>query len=89
MSVNNIRDIVAEHRAIKEKYPTAIVLLEFESFYQAFDDDARLLHKILDISLRITDAKYDMPAQAGFPTAALDRNLAKLLKAGCMVAICS
>jgi DNA mismatch repair protein MutS len=89
MSVKNIKDIVSHHRAIKEQHPTAIVLLELDNFYKAFDDDAHLLHEILDISLRNTDAKYVVPAEAGFPIAALDTNLAKLLNAGYMVAICS
>ena len=87
--LTNTENIIAVHRAIKQKYPTSIVLLKVGNVYQAFDNDAYLLHKILDISFRNTDAKNVAPAKVEFSISAFDGNLAKILKGGYMVAVCS
>lgn len=87
--LTNIETLVATHRAIKQKYPTSIVLFKADNFYQAFDNDACLLRKIPDFSFKNTDGKNAAPAKVEFPIAAFNGNLAKLLKGGYTVAVCS
>jgi len=59
-------------------------------FYEAFFDDAEQISRLLGITLTARQKKDDgsgIPL-AGFPHHALDGYLARLLRAGCRVAIC-
>lgn len=89
VQMTNIVNIVAEHRAIKQKYPASIVLIKVDNLYQAFDNDAHLLHKILRLPLMNSDEKDSASIKVEFLTTALDDNLATLLKGGYKVAVCS
>ena len=58
-------------------------------FYETFDEDARLVHDVLGITLtkRSNGQAADVPL-AGFPHHAIDTYLPKLVRAGLRVAIC-
>ncbi|MSQ06135.1 MAG: DNA mismatch repair protein MutS [Dehalococcoidia bacterium] len=74
---------------IKHSYPDAILLFRLGDFYEAFDDDARLVARELEITLTARsmgkDAKTPM---AGVPAHALEPYLARLIRKGHKVAIC-
>jgi DNA mismatch repair protein MutS len=81
--------LMQQHRAIKQKYPDAILLFRVGDFYETFGEDAVLASKALGITLtkRNNGAAYSSEL-AGFPYHALDTYLHKLVKAGYRVAIC-
>src|SRR3954469_1761220 len=81
--------LMQQHKAIKQKYPDAILLFRVGDFYETFGEDAILAAQILGITL--TKRNNGSPASselAGFPHHALDTYLHKLVKAGYRVAIC-
>ncbi len=81
--------MMQQHRAIKQKYPDAILLFRVGDFYETFGQDAVIASGILGITLTKRNngaaASLDL---AGFPHHALDTYLHKLVKAGHRVAIC-
>ncbi len=78
-----------QHRAIKQKYPDAILLFRVGDFYETFGPDAVLASKILGITLtKRNNGAAASSELAGFPHHALDTYLHKLVKAGHRVAIC-
>lgn len=81
--------LMQQHRAIKQKYPDAILLFRVGDFYETFGQDAVLASQILGITLTKRNngaaASSDL---AGFPHHALDTYLHKLVRAGHRVAIC-
>ena len=81
--------LMQQHRAIKQKYPDAILLFRVGDFYETFGEDAVIASKVLGITLtkRNNGAAYSSEL-AGFPYHALDTYLHKLVKAGFRVAIC-
>ncbi len=78
-----------QHKAIKQKYPDAILLFRVGDFYETFGQDAVIASQVLGITLTKRNngaaASLDL---AGFPHHALDTYLHKLVKAGYRVAIC-
>jgi DNA mismatch repair protein MutS len=78
-----------QHKAIKQKYPDAILLFRVGDFYETFGQDAVIASQVLGITLTKRNngaaASSDL---AGFPHHALDTYLHKLVKAGYRVAIC-
>lgn len=81
--------MMQQHRAIKQKYPDAILLFRVGDFYETFGQDAVIASQVLGITLTKRNngaaASSDL---AGFPHHALDTYLHKLVKAGYRVAIC-
>ncbi|MFZ9387221.1 MAG: DNA mismatch repair protein MutS [Chitinophagaceae bacterium] len=81
--------MMQQHRAIKQKYPDAILLFRVGDFYETFGQDAVLAARILGITLtRRNNGAAASSELAGFPHHALDTYLHKLVKAGHRVAIC-
>jgi DNA mismatch repair protein MutS len=81
--------LMQQHRAIKQKYPDAILLFRVGDFYETFGQDAVLTSQILGITLTKRNNGAAASAElAGFPHHALDTYLHKLVKAGHRVAIC-
>lgn len=78
-----------QHKAIKAKYPDAVLLFRVGDFYETFGQDAIIAAQVLGITLtkRNNGAAADNEL-AGFPHHALDTYLHKLVKAGYRVAIC-
>ena len=81
--------LMQQHKAIKAKYPDAVLLFRVGDFYETFGQDAIVASKVLGITLtkRNNGAASDNEL-AGFPYHALDTYLHKLVKAGYRVAIC-
>jgi ParB family transcriptional regulator, chromosome partitioning protein len=77
-----------QHKALKQRYPTAVILFRVGDCYEAFGEDALLLHRILGLRLTNRDASDIRSSQAGFNVSELDGFLARLVKAGHKVAVC-
>ncbi|HMU59846.1 MAG TPA: DNA mismatch repair protein MutS, partial [Chitinophagaceae bacterium] len=81
--------MMQQHRAIKQKYPDAILLFRVGDFYETFGQDAITASQILGITLtKRNNGAASSSELAGFPHHALDTYLHKLVKAGHRVAIC-
>src|SRR5215204_3894956 len=81
--------LMQQHKAIKAKYPDAILLFRVGDFYETFGQDAIIAAQVLGITL--TKRNNGAPSSselAGFPHHAMDTYLHKLVKAGYRVAIC-
>src|SRR5690349_9231153 len=78
-----------QHRAIKQKYPDAVLLFRVGDFYETFNEDAVAASRVLGITLtKRSNGAASSVDLAGFPHHALDTYLHKLVKAGYRVAIC-
>ena len=81
--------LMQQHRAIKQKYPDAILLFRVGDFYETFGEDAVIASQVLGITLtKRNNGAASSSELAGFPHHALDTYLHKLVKAGYRVAIC-
>ena len=81
--------LMQQHRAIKQKYPDAILLFRVGDFYETFGEDAIIASKVLGITLtKRNNGSPNSSELAGFPHHSLDTYLHKLVKAGHRVAIC-
>ncbi|MET0298394.1 MAG: DNA mismatch repair protein MutS [Flavitalea sp.] len=81
--------LMQQHRAIKQKYPDAILLFRVGDFYETFGEDAIIASQVLGITLtKRNNGAASSSELAGFPHHALDTYLHKLVKAGYRVAIC-
>jgi DNA mismatch repair protein MutS len=81
--------LMQQHRAIKQKYPDAILLFRVGDFYETFGEDAIVASKVLGITLtKRNNGAANSSELAGFPHHSLDTYLHKLVKAGHRVAIC-
>jgi DNA mismatch repair protein MutS len=81
--------LMQQHRAIKQKYPDAILLFRVGDFYETFGEDAIIAAQVLGITLtKRNNSAASSSELAGFPHHALDTYLHKLVKAGYRVAIC-
>jgi DNA mismatch repair protein MutS len=81
--------LMQQHRAIKQRYPDAILLFRVGDFYETFGEDAIVASKILGITLtKRNNGAAASSELAGFPHHSLDTYLHKLVKAGHRVAVC-
>jgi DNA mismatch repair protein MutS len=81
--------LMQQHRAIKQRYPDAILLFRVGDFYETFGQDAIVASQVLGITLtKRNNGSASASELAGFPHHALDTYLHKLVKAGYRVAIC-
>ena len=81
--------LMQQHKAIKQKYPDAILLFRVGDFYETFGEDAVIASKVLGITLtKRNNGSASSSELAGFPHHSLDTYLHKLVKAGYRVAIC-
>jgi DNA mismatch repair protein MutS len=84
-----VTPIRRQYLNIKHSYPDAIVLFRLGDFYEAFDDDARLAARELEITLTSRGmGKGTKVPMAGVPAHSLESYLAHLIKKGYKVAIC-
>jgi DNA mismatch repair protein MutS len=78
-----------QYLEIKANHQDAILLFRLGDFYEAFDDDARLLARELDIILTSKPMGKGMRVPlAGVPYHSIERHLATLISRGHRVAIC-
>jgi DNA mismatch repair protein MutS len=81
--------MMQQHRAIKQKYPDAILLFRVGDFYETFGQDAIVTSRVLGITLtKRNNGAASSSELAGFPHHALDTYLHKLVRAGYRVAVC-
>ena len=87
--MKNETPIRRQYLEIKAKHKDAILLFRLGDFYEAFDDDARLLARELDIALTSKPMGKNMRVPlAGIPYHVLEKHLATLISRGHRVAIC-
>lgn len=78
-----------QYLQLKRRYQDAILLFRLGDFYEAFDDDARIISSELDIVLTGRDvARGQRIPMAGIPHHSLDTHLSRLIKKGYRVAVC-
>ena len=78
-----------QHKAIKDKYPDAVLLFRVGDFYETFNEDAVIAARVLGIVLtKRANGSASYVDLAGFPHHSLDTYLHKLVKAGYRVAVC-
>ncbi|RYY56258.1 MAG: DNA mismatch repair protein MutS [Chitinophagaceae bacterium] len=81
--------MMQQHRAIKQKYPDAILLFRVGDFYETFGQDAIVASQVLGITLtKRNNGAASSSELAGFPHHSIDTYLHKLVKAGYRVAVC-
>lgn len=87
--MEKLTPMMAQYKAIKEKYPDTILMFRLGDFYEMFFEDALTASKILQITLtsRSKNENVKVP-MCGVPYHALDNYLYKLTKVGKKVAIC-
>ncbi|MCU1288372.1 MAG: mutS [Acidobacteria bacterium] len=87
--MNDETPIRRQYLEIKAKHQDAILLFRLGDFYEAFDEDAHLLARELDIALTSKpNGKGARVPLAGVPHYVLERHLATLISRGHRVAIC-
>ncbi|ATL47618.1 DNA mismatch repair protein MutS [Chitinophaga caeni] len=81
--------LMQQHKAIKAKYPGAVLLFRVGDFYETFNEDAVIAAQVLGIVLtKRANGSASYVDLAGFPHHSLDTYLHKLVKAGYRVAVC-
>ncbi len=85
----NTTPLRQQYLDIKRRHRDALLLFRIGDFYEAFDDDARLLARELDIVLTSKPMGRNIRVPlAGVPHHSLERHLATLISRGHRVAIC-
>lgn len=91
MTTSTDTPMMRQYRQIKAQYPDTILLWRLGDFYEAFDDDAKLIASALGVTLtRRSHGKSSSPVEmpmAGVPYHSVDKYVAKLLELGYRVAI--
>ena len=89
MFMNNATPIRRQYLKIKEKHRDSILLFRLGDFYEAFDEDAKLVSEVLNISLTTKPMGKNIRVPlAGIPHYVLEKHLATLISKGHRVAIC-
>jgi DNA mismatch repair protein MutS len=80
---------MAQYLSIKAAQPDALLFFRMGDFYELFFDDAVTASRVLDITLTSRGEHEGAPIpMAGVPYHAAEGYLARLIKAGCRVAVC-
>ncbi len=90
MSVHGrITPIRRQYLELKRQHQDAILLFRLGDFYEAFDDDALVLSRELDLALTSREmGKGIKVPMAGIPYHVVDSYIAKLVRKGYKVAVC-
>ena len=87
--MENETPIRRQYLEIKARHKDSILLFRLGDFYEAFDEDARILARELDIALTSRSMGKDSRVPlAGVPHFVLEKHLATLISRGHRVAIC-
>ena len=75
--------------SVKEAHPDAVLMYQCGDFFEAFFEDAHILHEKLELALTGKEAGKEIGRvpMAGVPVASLDRHCAALLALGYPVAV--
>src|SRR2546423_8157862 len=84
----DLLDWYSQYRELKAAYPDAVLLYRLGDFYETFDDDAKLIAELLDVTLtykkfanhKQTKAEQRCP-MAGMPYHAIERYVGALVGA--------
>ncbi|GAB4544918.1 MAG: DNA mismatch repair protein MutS [Phycisphaerales bacterium] len=85
MSGNRDTPAMRQYAAFKARHPDCVLFFRMGDFYEMFDDDARLVHRLLGLTLTERSAGIPM---AGLPYHQLDTYLRRMVDAGHRVAVC-
>ena len=77
-------NLFEQYAALKAEYPGVILLFRVGDYWEAFDEDADTLARVLSLAFTTRGERR----MAGFPHMHLDRFLPALVKAGFRVATC-
>ena len=86
-SPKKMTPMMRQYFDIKKDHQDAILLYRMGDFFETFNEDAKVISKVLGIALTKRGGEDSTPL-AGFPHHALDAHLPKLLNAGHKVARC-
>ena len=82
--MNTTTPVMLQYRRIKQQHKDAVLFFRMGDFYEMFEQDAREVSSLLDITL----TKRNNVPMCGIPYHASQSYLARLLKAGKKIAIC-
>lgn len=89
MTDPTLSPLMRQYRDIKQGYPDAILFFRVGDFYEMFYEDAQEASRLLSIALTSRDKNSPDPVPlCGVPYHAATGYIAKLLKAGRLVALC-
>ena len=74
-----------QYRRFKQQHPECVLFFRMGDFYEMFDDDAVLCHKVLGLTL--TQRTQGIP-MAGVPYHAVENYLRRMIEQGYRVAVC-
>jgi len=78
-----------QYLQIKKQYPDAILFFRLGDFYETFDEDAKIVSEVCEVTLTSRPvSKGQRVPLAGVPWHAAETYLAKLIRAGYKVAVC-
>lgn len=84
----NLTPAMQQFYELKEQNPDCILFFRMWDFYEMFDEDAHIAHKVLWINITSRNKNADKPQPlAGIPYHAKDKYLPQLVNAGYKVAI--
>ncbi|MGB9857627.1 MAG: DNA mismatch repair protein MutS [Dictyoglomaceae bacterium] len=87
--MENMTPLYRQYKSIKSKFPDSILLFRLGDFYEAFEEDAKIVSQELDITLTSKEiGKGQRIPMAGVPYHAVESYLAKLVNKKYKVAIC-
>ena len=89
MPKTKLTPVRRQYLEIKRQYPNAIIFFRLGDFYETFDEDAKIVSRVLDIVLTSRSVgKGTRVPMAGIPHHAAENYLSRLIDAGHHVAIC-
>ncbi|MBM3224802.1 MAG: DNA mismatch repair protein MutS [Candidatus Tectomicrobia bacterium] len=88
-SFANLTPMLRQYTQAKTAHPDAMVLFRLGDFYEMFDEDARQGARLLELVLTSREiGKGQRVPMCGVPVHAVETYIARLIRAGCKVAVC-
>lgn len=89
MSQAELTPMLRQYRAIKDRYPDALLFFRLGDFYELFEADAEVAARELEIALTAREAgKGHRMAMCGVPYHSVEGYLSRLVARGYKVALC-
>jgi len=86
--MKSITPAMKQYYEIKEQYKDALLFFRMWDFYEMFEEDAQIAHRVLWITLTSRNKNAENPILlAGIPFHAKEKYLPRLIEAGCMCLI--
>jgi DNA mismatch repair protein MutS len=88
-SFANLTPMLRQYTQAKAAHPDAIVLFRLGDFYEMFNEDAHQGSRLLELVLTSREiGKGQRVPMCGVPVHAVETYIARLIRAGCKVAVC-